>query len=87
MLVIGGAMLWSASAAAAEDVTINVANGGRSSSPAYQGPWVVVQIGKVPTPVLTVPVEYYKIPPGRMKKEGPPSGAGHRNGEKKPEDR
>jgi hypothetical protein len=122
-LVIGGAMLWSASSAAAQlDVTINidlgtpslppvglappqfvavpgssvyyapeattnlffdkgqyytVANGVWSSSPVYRGPWAVVQLGKVPTPVLTVPLEYYKILPGHMKKKGPPPWAAH----------
>jgi hypothetical protein len=56
-----------------------------STAPAYGGPWVVIQIGKVPPPVLAVPLEYYKIPPGHMKPKGPPPWAGH--GSKKPKDK
>jgi hypothetical protein len=41
----------------------------------------VIQIGQVPPPVLAVPVAYYKIPPGHLKKPGPPPWAGH--GQKK----
>jgi hypothetical protein len=41
------------------------------------------------TPFLSVPVEYYKIPPGHMKKKGPPSwaGKGHGPHQKKPKDK
>jgi hypothetical protein len=42
----------------------------------YNGPWAVLQIGQVPPPVLAVPVEYYKVPPGHLKKQGPPPWAG-----------
>jgi hypothetical protein len=28
----------------------------------------VIEIGKVPPPVIAVPVKYYKIPPGQAKK-------------------
>jgi hypothetical protein len=56
-----------------------------SMAPAYHGPWAVIQFGKVPPPVLAVPVEYYKIPPGHLKKEGPPwAGQGHGPQSKKP---
>ena len=63
-----------------------VANGVWSRAPAYSGPWVVIQIGQVPAPVVAVPVEYYKIPPGQLKKHGPPPWAGHGHGKhpKKP---
>jgi hypothetical protein len=63
-----------------------VVNGVWSMAPAYSGPWAVIQIGKVPPPVLSVPVEYYKIPPGHVKKKGPPpwAGQGHRAHPKKP---
>jgi hypothetical protein len=57
-----------------------VANGAWSMAPAYHGPWVVIQIGQVPSPVLSVPVEYYKIPPGQLKKHGPPPWAGQGHG-------
>jgi hypothetical protein len=57
-----------------------------SMAPAYNGPWAVIQIGQVPAPVLAVPVEYYKIPPGHLKKKGPPpwAGQGHGPHSKKP---
>jgi hypothetical protein len=66
-----------------------VANGVWSMAPAYNGPWAVIQIGKVPTAVLAVPVEFYKIPPGHLKKEGPPpwAGQGHGPHSKKPKDK
>jgi hypothetical protein len=58
-----------------------------SIAPAYNGPWVVIQMGKVPQPVLAIPMEYYKIPPGHMKPKGPPPWAGHGHGSKKPKDK
>jgi len=44
----------------------------------YNGPWTFVAVEKVPKPVLAVPVGYYKVPPGHMKKgeDGPPAWAG-----------
>jgi hypothetical protein len=57
-----------------------MANGVWSTAPAYNGPWLVIQIGKVPPPVLSVPVEYYKIPPGHLKPKGPPPWAGYGHG-------
>jgi hypothetical protein len=57
------------------------------TAPVYNGPWVVIQVGKVPPPVLTVPVEYYKIPPGHLKEKGLPPGAGHGQKSKKPKDK
>jgi hypothetical protein len=56
------------------------------TAPVYQGPWVVIQVGKVPPPILAVPVEYYKIPPGQLKPKGPPPWAGHGHKSKKPKD-
>ena len=43
----------------------------------YGGPWVTIAPAKVPQPVLTVPVAYYKIPPGHAKKMGRGGGPGH----------
>ena len=43
----------------------------------YGGPWVTIAAGRVPQPVLAVPVTYYKIPPGHAKKMGPGGGPGH----------
>ena len=40
---------------------------------AYNGPWTVMALERVPQPILTVPVRYYKAPPGHWKKKnGPP---------------
>lgn len=35
----------------------------------HAGPWKFVEVGKVPRPVLGVPVKYYKAPPGQAKKQ------------------
>lgn len=43
----------------------------------YQGPWFQIAIGRVPPPVLAVPVAYYKHPPRHGKHHGPPPWAGH----------
>jgi hypothetical protein len=66
-----------------------VANGVWSMAPAYGGPWAVIQVGQVPAPVVAVPVEYYKIPPGQLKKHAPPpwAGQGHGKHPKKPKDK
>jgi hypothetical protein len=49
----------------------------------FNGPWVFVEPAHVPAPVLAVPVAYYKIPPGHLKKAGgPPPRAGHGKGPK-----
>ena len=63
-----------------------VRHGVWSMAPAYSGPWAVIQIGQVPAPVLAVPVDYYKIPPGHLKKHAPPpwAGEGHGPHPKKP---
>jgi hypothetical protein len=63
-----------------------VANGVWSRAPAYNGPWAVIQIGQMPPPVLAVPGECYNVPPGHLKKHGPPpwAGQGHGPHPKKP---
>jgi hypothetical protein len=39
----------------------------------YNGPWTVIALERVPPPILTVPVQYYKAPPRHWKqKHGPP---------------
>jgi hypothetical protein len=39
----------------------------------YNGPWTVIALERVPRPLLTVPVQYYKAPPKHWKqKHGPP---------------
>jgi hypothetical protein len=60
-----------------------------SMAPAYNGPWAVIRIGQVPAPILSVPVEYYKVPPGHLKKKGPPpwAGKGHGSHPKKSKDK
>ncbi len=51
-------------------------------APTYNGPWALIAVEYVPRPILTVPVPYYKAPPGHWKnKHGPPPWApawGHR---------
>lgn len=62
-------------------------NGGWYFSASYNGPWTVVALQRVPQPILVVPVEYYRVPPGHWKKKhGPPPWAaakGHGKGKKK----
>ncbi len=39
----------------------------------HNGPWTVVALERVPRPLLTVPVEYYKVRPAKWKnRHGPP---------------
>ena len=59
-------------------------NGSWFVAGAYNGPWTFVAVEKVPQPVLAVPVAYYKVPPGHMKKEG--HGKGHKNKKWKDDD-
>jgi hypothetical protein len=33
-------------------------------------PWVAIAIGKVPQPILAVPVAYYRVPPAHIKHQG-----------------
>ena len=47
---------------------------------AYGGPWTTISAGRVPQPVLAVPVAYYKIPPGHAKKMHPDGVAGRAAG-------
>lgn len=49
----------------------------------YNGPWVALVIHQVPRPILSVPVTYYRIPPGHAKKAGPPPWAGPGKGKSK----
>ncbi|HEY3067709.1 MAG TPA: hypothetical protein VGL09_18110 [Methylomirabilota bacterium] len=57
-------------------------NGTWFYAPTYKGPWMVVGGDRVPQPVLAVPVTYYKVPPGRAKKDAGPAAA-HGKGPKK----
>ncbi len=47
--------------------------------PTYTGPWTAVAVGQLPPAVVAVPIRYYKVPPGHLKKlkGGPP---GHAKG-------
>ncbi len=47
-------------------------NGAWFMASSYAGPWGFIAVERVPRPVLTVPVTYYKVPPGHMKKRGGP---------------
>ncbi|PWB81790.1 MAG: hypothetical protein C3F08_01145 [Candidatus Methylomirabilota bacterium] len=55
-------------------------NGAWFTTANYSGPWSFIAVERVPRPVLTVPVAYYKAPPGHMKRGGPPPWTGHRKG-------
>jgi len=58
-------------------------NGAWFLATTYNGPWGHIAVERVPQPVLAVPVAYYKVPPGHMKKGGgPPPWAGHGKGPK-----
>lgn len=48
----------------------------------YNGPWTVVALERVPRPILGVPVDYYKSPPGHWKRHGPPPWAEAKGHEK-----
>lgn len=43
-------------------------NGAWFLARAHGGPWAFVPVEQVPRPVVLVPVRYYKIPPGHLKK-------------------
>lgn len=54
----------------------------------YNGPWTVIAQERVPQPILVVPVNYYKAPPGHWKeKHGPPPWAHARGHDKKDHDK
>ena len=46
---------------------------------AHGGPWAFVPVAQVPPPLLTVPVRYYKIPPGHAKRIERGDGRGERD--------
>jgi len=51
------------------------AQGGWYVGPTWNGPWVVVAPGRVPVPLLQVPVRYYPAPPPpwrRVRRDAPP---------------
>ena len=47
----------------------------------YKGPWILVGPGKLPPPIVAVPVRYYRVPPGHLKHfegdQGHGNGKGH----------
>jgi hypothetical protein len=57
------------------------------ASPSYGGPWGFIAVKKVPKPILSVPVDYYRAPPGHWKKHGPPPWAGQGKAHKKPKNK
>jgi hypothetical protein len=53
------------------------------AGPTYRGPWVIVAPGRLPPPIVAVPVRYYKVPPGHLKDfegQGPGHGKGKGHG-------
>ena len=49
-------------------------NGSWFMAMAYNGPWTFIAVEHVPQPVLAVPVQYYKVPPGQWRSGGCPPG-------------
>jgi hypothetical protein len=49
-------------------------NGAWSYATTYNGPWISIALEHVPQPVLAVPVQYYRVPPGRSKSGWCPPG-------------
>lgn len=52
-------------------------NGAWFHAPSHNGPWTFMPHKHMPQPVLAVPVEYYRVPPGHAKHHRPPPWAGH----------
>lgn len=50
-------------------------------APAHHGPWTFIAPERVPRPLLRVPVAYYRVPPGHLKKAGRGIPPGHFNQE------
>lgn len=57
------------------------------SAVSYNGPWTVIALERVPRPILAVPVDYYKRPPGHWKKHGPPPWAQAHGHDKREDDK
>jgi hypothetical protein len=57
-------------------------------APAHHGPWTFIAAKRVPRPLLRVPVAYYKVPPGHLKKQdhGKGHGKGHKHKKHKGDD-
>jgi hypothetical protein len=51
-------------------------NDGWFYASSHNGPWTFIAREHVPQPVLAVPVQYYRVPPGHTKHHGPPPWAG-----------
>lgn len=49
-------------------------NGAWFYATAHNGPWTYIALEHMPQPVLAVPVQYYKVPPGHWKSGGCPPG-------------
>ena len=49
----------------------------------YKGPWSPIAFAKLPRAIVTVPVKYYKIPPGHLKQLGKGGPPGHAKGKGK----
>lgn len=54
-------------------------NGAWFYATTHSGPWINIAVGRVPQSILAVPVNYYKVPPGHLKKGGAP-GRGKKGG-------
>ena len=50
--------------------------------PSYRGPWKPIAFAKLPHPIVAVPVQYYKVPPGHLKHKDKGRPPGHAKGNK-----
>ena len=53
--------------------------------PSYRGPWTPIAFAKLPPAIVSVPVTYYKVPPGHLK-HGKGGAPGHGKGKAKGHD-
>lgn len=51
--------------------------------PSYKGPWTHVAVASLPRPIVAVPVRYYKVPPGHLRKIQGGGPSGHARGKGK----
>jgi hypothetical protein len=54
--------------------------GGWYVGQSWNGPWAVIEPGRVPAPILQVPVGYYRVPPAHWRewrRDAPPRWDGH----------
>ena len=51
--------------------------------PSYRGPWTPITFSRLPAPIVAVPIQYYKVPPGHLKHAEKGDPPGHAKGKGK----